>query len=553
MSLSLWGLIGLLLCAIVLRVFELKLHVVVLESEGSGYAHQAQNLIAGRGFESAFGPYPDLVHCWLQPVLIAVVFQACRDLDSATHIVSLAAGTLLIFWLFLIAKRLYGIRSAWLVAILAAAHPLLVALSATGYAECLAMGLQFGAIYWSIRFFENDGRWSWLFAGILWGLSYLNRTECLPLPLGTVVVYGIWTLWNRGSKSLWLRQTGLFLLVFSLLASPYVYFLHENTGKLLFEGKNLLNYTIGERELQGMDLDLAERQLTPALQEIGPSLNTRAYVTYSPYPSHVGDLAQYFTRMAARNYRWVLHSLVATRAFGGYTLAFFASVGLLACPWNATRVFREIYMLGFTGYVAILLLASHLQTSRYAFAFLPFLLLWASVGIIRVAQFLERASVRVMRQDRNRRAVGVLSTVVVTSVLVLFPIKAVQSMWDFTSGWAPNNIEKEAGTWLRLTAPGVKYTFGPPVFCYYSASYEQILPYTDGETALRYFHLKDPDFIVLDSSYRAYTPYYDDWLKNGIPDPAAAKIYQRSFPGGRTVSVFRWNRWDENASVVRRD
>lgn len=524
-----------------MRVYYLHLHVVILEIEGSGYAHQAENLVNGRGFESYLYARPDLEHCWLQPILIAAVSLFTHDLDRATHIISLASGTLAILWLFLIANRIYGIWSAWIAAILVAFHPLMVALSTTGYAEPLAIALEFGAIYWSLHFIEDSGRWSWLFAGCLWGLSYLHRTECLILPVATIAVYLLRVAWMRHSFLRWARQSLLFLLVFALFACPYVLFLHHYTGKFLFEGKNLLNYTIGQRELAGMDLSMAERELTSSLQEAGPSLNTGAYTTYSPYPAHLGDLVRYFAKMAHRNLREVLYNTATARYLGGIPLTILVIVGLLGWPWNATRFFRELYLVGLCVYLIIMLLAAHVELRRYVFPMLPFLLVWASAGFVAIMSALQWCAGRF----HIERRIGIWGATVVviclTVILLRGPAKSLDSMWDFTSGWAPNGDQKEAGYWLKSADPGLKATYGTPAFCYYADSFEWILPYSDGETALRYFHRKNPDYIFLDSGFSILAPYYDDWLRNGIPDSSASLIYQKEFPGGRKVVIYRWN------------
>jgi len=96
--------------------------------------------------------------------------------------------------------------------------------------------------------------------------------------------------------------------------------------------------------------------------------------------------------------------------------------------------------------------------------------------------------------------------------------------------------------------PGLKTTHGTPAFCYYADSFEWVLPYTDGETALRYFHNKNPDYIFLDSGFSSLAPYYDEWLRNGIPDPSANLIYQKEFPGGRRVVIYRSNHKTEKAA-----
>jgi 4-amino-4-deoxy-L-arabinose transferase-like glycosyltransferase len=541
----LWALAALLLAGLCIRVYFLQLHVVVIEGEGSGYAHQAENLVNGRGFESYLYAGPDLEHCWLQPVLIAAISLISHNLDSAVHIVSLASGTLVILWAFLLANRCYGSWAAWIAAIIATFHPLLVALSTTGYAESLAMALQLGAIYWSIRLIENEGRWPWLFGGCLWGLAYLNRTECLILPAATLGVYLVRVIWTRASFGQWARQSSLLLLVFAFFVSPYALLFYHSTGKVRFEGKNLLNYTIGQRELEGMSMDVAERELTPSLVEAGPSLNNYAYTAYSPYPSHFRDLVSYFVRMARRNCRWVLHNVVSAPYLGAWPLTSLAFIGFVWTPWNAVRVFREFYLVGFCAYLIILLLASHIEVRRYVFPLLPFLLLWASAGIARIMRAIQWTAGHFKAHRRVGTWVATVATMCLAGFILRAPAKTINGMWEFTSGWAPNNDQKEAGNWLHSVAPGLKATYGTPVFCYYADSFEWIWPYTDSETALRYLHVKNPDYIFLDSGYSGYTPYYDDWLDAGIPDRAASVIYQKEFPSGRKVLIYRWNHGPE--------
>lgn len=537
----------LLLVALCVRIYYLHLHVVVLETEGAGYAHQAENLLKGRGFESYLYPRPDLEHCWLQAILIAAIGMVTRDLDAATHLISLISGTVAVFWIFLLAKRLYGIWAAWIAAVVAAFHPLLVALSTTGYAEALAMALELGAIYWSIRLFEKDGRWAWLIAGSLWGLSYLNRTECLVLPLATAGLYLLRVVWNKTSLIAWARQSAQFLLVFALFVSPMCLFFYHYTGKVLFEGKNLFNYTVGQRELDGKNPDVAGRELTPSLQEVGPSLDTSRYTDYSPYPTRPADLARYFFRMARYNRSWVLHSVFDARYFGALPLTLLALLGLVSGPWSSSRLFRELYFVGLSTYIVITLFAAQIQVNRFGFQLLPFMILWASHGIEWVMNAIHSLAGKI----KANATVGAWSAKVAVICLILIilrvPAKTIPYMWEFNTGWAPNNSQKEAGSWLESVAPGLKSAYGTAPFCYYADSFEWIMPYTDSQTALRYFHLKNPDYIYLDSGRSGYTPYYDDWLKNGIPDHSAILIYEKQFGPGSKVRIYRWDHSSQNS------
>lgn len=523
-----------------MRLYYLRSHVVVLEGEGAGYAHQAENLLRGHGFESSLYARPDLEHCWLQPLLIATVYMGVRDVDTATHIISMASGTLLIVWMFLIGDRIYGRLGGWIAALLATFHPLLIALSASGYAEILAMALQFGAIYWCIRFIEHDGRWCWLFGGVLWGLSYLNRTECLVLPLFTLALFGLRAVWNKESMLLCALESVRFLTVFALLVAPYALFFYHYTGEVRFEGKNLLNYTIGQRRLEGKSLDLAGRELTPDLTERGPSLNTSAYVTYSPYPTGVQDLGRYFVKNIHRHREWLLNGLPTAPYFGSVLLFVLAFLGVVGRPWDAVGAFRHVYIVGLYAYIVFLLAAAHMEDPRYEFPLLPFLLLWASSGIGYLLAWV-RQTTRALRITET--LVVPTATMCILGIVVwMFQLsyKTVSVMDEFNSGWAPNDAVKQAGLWLRAHAPGSKNAYGTAVFCYYSFSYEWILPYADSATSIRYIRMKNPDYIFLDSANSQYTPYYKDWLQNGIPDRAAVIIYQKVVSPGRRLVIYQW-------------
>ncbi len=85
-------------------------------------------------------------------------------------------------------------------------------------------------------------------------------------------------------------------------------------------------------------------QLTTSLQELGPALETSRYTAYSPYPTHIRDLARYFRRMGRRNLLWVRSSMTSNPLFGGAALTLLALLGLLVQRWNTTRAFRELYL-----------------------------------------------------------------------------------------------------------------------------------------------------------------------------------------------------------------
>jgi hypothetical protein len=176
----------------------------------------------------------------------------------------------------------------------------------------------------------------------------------------------------------WASRSAAFIAVFALFVAPYVMLFHHYTGKFRFEGENLLNYAIGQRELEGKSQPLASRELTPDLRELGPSLDTSTYTSYSPYPSGARDLARYYVRAARKNAPWLWNELLHADYFGGELLIALVLLGLVGRHWDQTRIFRELFLGGTFLYIVSVLLATHLQWRRYLFAVLPFLLLWSA-------------------------------------------------------------------------------------------------------------------------------------------------------------------------------
>src|SRR5882724_4758705 len=319
----------LLFVALGVRVWFLSTHVTVIEGEGAGYAFTAERLLHGQGFQSNLDPQPDLEHTLLEPVLIAGASFLAGNTERGAHVVGMTSGMVLIYLAFVLARRFYGESAGWIAALLFSFHPFLIVLSTSAYAEGLAFALALAGIYWSVRFIENDGRWAWLVAGVFWGLAYLNRTEILVVPIWIVFLYVSKSIWEKAKFGPTALQCAKFVGVFALVALPYVLFFHHYTGHFRFEGKNLLNYTIGQNLLHGMDHNIATRGITNDLQIIGPHLNTQNYVAYSPYPRRIPDLIKYFLQMANRNKYWIVDEIFPAFYLGSIVLFFLAFLGLV--------------------------------------------------------------------------------------------------------------------------------------------------------------------------------------------------------------------------------
>jgi 4-amino-4-deoxy-L-arabinose transferase-like glycosyltransferase len=133
-------LVAILLLGFALRLGWLLTQVTAIGPDGAEYATIAEHL---RRQQALIGIYegPSILYAPLYSVLIAAVMTVVPNSETAAHVVSLASGMALIVIVFFLANLLYGRRAAYTCAAIAAAHPLLIALSATAYNEALYMTL----------------------------------------------------------------------------------------------------------------------------------------------------------------------------------------------------------------------------------------------------------------------------------------------------------------------------------------------------------------------------------------------------------------------------
>lgn len=548
------------LCWIVLLAFGVRLYFMVaraavIENEGAGYAQQAEELLTpkkfGRATEGGWLRWKkqsnpedglDLVETWFYPFLIAGTTLITHNSEIAARLVSLASGTCLVFPMYFLALRMYGRAAAIVVASLVSVHPLLVSLSVAGYTEALHLTLVMSGLYWAMRMLGAASGRSWLYAGILLGCAYLNRPESLVFPFIVVAVTVVAAFLSREGKS---RKTvtsvAAFLLVFSLIASPYLVFFWKQTGTIRFEGKNLVNYTIGRRILSGMSYAEASRGIDENLNAVGPLLDQNRFATYSPYPHSLKNIAAYFFWMSSLRKTWLYFDVLPSLALGSLLFWFLAGLGLLVGPWDRTRFYRELLLLAFVAYLFVVILAVHVNFLRYVFPVVPFLLLWSSNGLVHLYEGAKTAASAIQeKRIVSPAGVGCVAAVFPALLVVASSAFGVASVGDLQMGRPARLPVKEAGLWLRAYQPGPKNIFSSSVMAYYADAYQLLFPYADSGLALRYIHKMNPDFIVIEPHSEALVPYLAEWTRQGIPDPDAQLIYNGGTRASGTIQIYRW-------------
>ncbi|MCX6349929.1 MAG: glycosyltransferase family 39 protein [Candidatus Aureabacteria bacterium] len=156
--------------------------------DGVVLAISGQNLFSGAGF--SFQGRPETIHAPLFPILTGLVWKLCGDLELAGQLVSVLAGALLVFPVFLLGRSLYSPRTGLISAAMTAVFPAFIYASTEIRLTSLYALLCATAAWLMYR-----NAWAGGFAGGCWtgaaiALCYLARPEALLfLPLAGVLPF----------------------------------------------------------------------------------------------------------------------------------------------------------------------------------------------------------------------------------------------------------------------------------------------------------------------------------------------------------------------------
>jgi hypothetical protein len=532
---------ALVLLALGLRVASLRLVAGTIDWEGGEYARLAQNLLLGNGYIGLDLPGKNLMFPPLFPLAIAGASWLTSDLEIAARSISVLAGALLPIPIFFLARRLYGAGVGHLAALLVALHPLLVHFSATACSEPIFLLLLASAVCLSGRALKEGTPGSFALAGGGLGFAYLTRIEAAAFPLIVVVLALLRVRWIRTvGPGRAVAAVMCLPLAFALVVSPYVLWLHGETGQWRLEAKSPLNIETARRVLlEGQDINQAHYAVEPNLAEQGvwlkPAIASVREVRFS-----ITDVIQLIKRRASVAFPF-LWDTVTGKAFGTPMLISMAFLGVFASQWKNAVQPVQLLML------AIVLIAC-LQTTliifenvRFLLVPLPFLLIWAAAGALHLMRWLrgtlECSDYNFLHPVGVSRGGVFLILLVSLSVAYrvahqVYPIKKFDKSTRFVA-----EIGRQLSSGVETR---VHLAEASTAFFYYADAEWVPLPYSTSETALNYFDKRQVTHIALRESAIDSRPYLRNWMANGIPSPRAELIQDASLESGERFRIYRW-------------
>lgn len=368
-----------LLAAFSFRLYWMATRAPVISIEGAEYVRMAQNLRAGRGLVGNFEG-PETMYTPLYSIFIAGAWSFVGSGELAGHVVSLLLGTALLLPAFFITSYIYGRRTAYLAAVLVAIYPYLIARAGSIYTESIYPTFLLAGLYWGIRSVDLRGARNYLLCGASFGLAYLTRPEAFAYPIFfAVTIFAVALARRRGFASSAIPSL-LVLASFAVVASPYVAFLYAHTGRVQFEGKWNINYTMGNRIASGMGIYEAADGIDDLGQEQGPFLNFAHYASYTPYAHSLMDKLRYMLSAVGRN-RYDAYSTLLDTSFGEPILLMLVVIALFRGPWDRSRLIYETILLTIAFSIVVLMLTANFVQFRYADPLVALSIPWAAKGL----------------------------------------------------------------------------------------------------------------------------------------------------------------------------
>ena len=474
----------LILAALAIRVLA-ALTRPMIQLDETAYVRMAENLAAGNSpldisglTATHFSP--------LLPLLIAGVAFIVRNYILAAYIVVTVFGSLILLPTYLLGKELVNRKVGLMAAALMAVTPLFVDYSSRIYSESVYIFFLLLAIVFGRHMIMGCRIPCGTLAGASLGMAYLANPSAV-FYLVALVSLAVVVGFVRGIGRRMARSLVFFLVFFLLYATPYVLFLHAETGMWTYSGKSAgniyasthslrVNTMAWEKDLMSLSDDNQEvRALTVNDQD------PATFVLEKPLQA---------ARILARQSQ-IFYAEELPRVFPLWLLPLLG-LGLFARGWSRRRLAAIGYLLLMMA-PALLILTMYVH-SRFFMPFVPLAMIWAAEGWGRLevwgAETIPMVFSRRLQPRLEKWAPWVIGAVVLLPLLAYAGATVLKQNYPLGYRDAGRRIKQEAGEGKMVMSREFSAA-------YYSGGTAVMLPYADYGRTTEYARAKGIDFLVI--------------------------------------------------------
>lgn len=378
-----------------------------IANDGCSYGWLAKEIATGNLHEIFSSILPPLY-----PIFTAGVSYIFRDIELSARMVSCLFGSLTVFPLFFLVKKIFDRKIALVTVLFFIVHPYLFQTSGEVLTEALYYFFLTSIASLSWIAIQKKRKALFLVVGLLLSLIFLTRFEGFFLVF--LVLGWIWliNLPKIGTELRWKLISSFFCLIIFIVAFfPYFFFVHQKTGK----------WQICPRQEQRVDAFFkpSSDNQTP-LQKAGQALKHQISHNVPRIPFYLAR-AYYSVFLLP-----LFFGLIGRKRFKGFEMG-------------------EAYILSFILFrLAVLVVFAGINT-RYLYACVPMALCWAGTGFWEIDYRLqEKFKDKSLSVGRDR--------ISCFSIIILFVIMAICLPRALRPIREHRAIQREVGYWLKENA-----------------------------------------------------------------------------------------------------
>ena len=417
--------------------FGLRLYSVLaargMAYDSTAYGSVARDFLKGdfvKGLSSPAHPF--------YPFLIYLISPDSAHVEIVGRVISLFFGTLTIVPLYYLAKEFIGEKRAILSSLFYAFHPYLVTYSGMLLTEATYWGLLTLSVYFFWTGLRREKVSKAILSGVFLSLAYLTRPE----GMGYLLIFIIWGLFYGGFKKWGFKKIfflGGVMLPFVILSSPYVIYIHHETGQWLISKKALDVQTQFLEEERGEDNPSAEKGMDGQAPVRGAAKFLEVVnniVRFIPFTAY-----HYLRAYDFALWLFLFFGLFRARSGEGKDEMFFASL-----------VFFHLFSLSIFTWSCI----------RFSVPMIPLSLFWAGIGASEIQKCLKR--IRISNPEK-------LFFLLILLILLIQLPQSLKPERGHRLG------QREVGLWLKQNTPkGAVIMSNSPFEAFYAEREFILLP-----------------------------------------------------------------------------
>jgi len=494
----------------------------------------------------------DVLHTYWSPLLPALISFFClffENFELAGRLVPIVAGSLLPLPVYFLAQRVYDRKVGLVAAAFVAVFPPLAFQSTQILTEPVYMLFGALAILFGLDALQRSAFRFAVLAGLSSGLAYLAH----PQAVGFFLMLVFWFVATFVVKWFPLprRRTAVLLagvgLAFLLMASPYLLFLKQTTGKWTFSAKASANLQMDTPDGEGGDpfrsLDPTNRFVP--IDQIFHQGNFLQATDGGARPVRAVRLKPFvlkYVKNVTKVLREAIPQLLTTVPM------LLLGVGLLGARWPAGRGKAVLYLLSFLAFFWLLVIPAFHINLRYFSPLWPVCAVWVGRGALLVQNWLQQEGGLQAWAGRFRLSAGGLALGLVAAGFVALSFlpelgRVVGRRADNPDYWADPVEQKQAGLWLKEHAkPPIVIMSRYHTADIYAGNYDITksitLPRSSLERILQYAKHRGARYLMLNERYMKQYPQLRFLLKEDARYEGLRLIYRDTNQAGLVTVIY---------------